>query len=69
MRTHEELAKRSPTALASIVEYDKTRLLRAIEDLKRSARHAISVGPKVGPHAWLWLGAGLALGFILGRKR
>jgi hypothetical protein len=69
MRTHEELAKRSTSALASIAEYDKTRLLRAIEDLKRSTRQAIAVGPKVEPHAWWWLAGGLALGFMLGRKR
>jgi hypothetical protein len=67
--TTEELARRNPSVLARIVEHDKTRLLHAIDDLKRSARNALSPGTRLAPRAWLWLATGVAIGFVLGSRR
>jgi hypothetical protein len=55
--------------LQRIVADDRARLQSAITRARSAVKHKLSVGEKVADYRWAWLGAGLAVGLLLGARR
>lgn len=52
--------------LQRLVAHDRAALRYAIERAQDAAKRQLDVPGKVADHRWAWLGAGFALGVIIG---
>jgi ElaB/YqjD/DUF883 family membrane-anchored ribosome-binding protein len=54
--------------LQRMVAADRARLQTAISRVRTAAKQKLDIAGKVAEHRWAWLGAGFAIGLLLGAR-